>query len=326
MKKILAFVMALSMVLAAAMVPALAAAEDGWVCPDCRNSATGNFCDNCGAARPGQEATMAGESAGNILDLIAAATGHALTAVEPSPDKYTWYVKDYVGQNVSSVGYTSLGGDRLDAYGAGYLQLVLVTKDGTYVDINNEDMLKKYVVIGQNLSPNTELKYTFMTDSEGKEYDNLVSDQNYDSIDLLIARLDGTLYGDLTGYEPFAEDPADRYTHYIRNYVGKNLASVGYTSLGGDRFDAHGAGYLQFVFTASDGSSIDVNNEKQLAGYVITGQDIPANAAMTYTFMTDSEGKEYSNLVSDQTYEKITFSLKPVSVLPEAFAEEETAE
>lgn len=326
MKKGMIVLLALFMFLALVIVPVFAAEGDEWICPDCGSTVTGNFCSNCGAARPGQDEVPAKEKDGDILDLIAAATDHALTAVDPSPDKYTWYVKDYVGQNVASVGYTSLGGDRLDAYGAGYLELILVTKDGTYVDIDNEDMLKEYVVIGQNLSPNTELKYTFEKDSEGNEYDNLVSDQNYDSIDLLIARLDGTSYGDPTGYEPFAEEPSDRYTHYIRNYVGKNLASIGYTSLGGDRLDAYGAGYLQFVFTASDGSAIDVNDEKQMAGYVVTGQDIPANAAMTYTYMTDSEGNEYSNLISDQTYEKITFSLRPVSIPPEAFAAEETAE
>lgn len=326
MKKGLEFIIALVMVFVVAAVPVLAAEGDEWTCPGCGNTAAGNFCSNCGTANPGQEGTPAAESNEDILALISAATSHALTTANPSPDKYTWYVKDYVGQNAASVGYTSIGGERLDRYGAGRLKIVLVTKDGTYVDIDNEDMLKEYVVIGQNLSPNTELKYTFETDSEGEEYDNLIANQNYETIDLLVARLDGTLYGDQTEYEPFAEDPSDRYTHYVRNYVGKNLASVGYTSLGGGRLDAYGAGRLQFVFSASDGSAIDVSDEKQLAGYVITGQDIPANSVITYTYMTDSEGNEYSNLIANQTYEKITLSLRPVTVLPEAFATEEAAE
>ena len=326
MKKGLAFSIALLMIFTFAAIPAFAAGEDEWECPGCGNTATGNFCSFCGTAKPGQEEGAEAPGAEDITDLIEDATSHALTAVNPSPDKYTWYVKDYVGLNLASVGYTSLGGDRLDRYGAGYLQLVLVTMDGTYVDFNNEDVLKEYVVIGQNLAPNTELKYTFEKDSEGVEYDNLVSDQSYDSIDLLVVKRDGTLYDDPVEYVPVAEDPSDRYTHYIRNYVGKNLASVGYTSIGGDRMDAYGDGHLQLMLSSSDGAYIDIEDEKQLAGYVITGQDIPANSAMTYTYMKDSDGNEYSNLVSDQTYEKITLSLRPVSVPPEAFAEDESAE
>ena len=325
MKKVLTLTLAFLLVLSVA-VPALAAEAEEWTCPSCGSTVTGNFCSNCGAQKPEGNAPSIGEKISGVLDKIAEATSHVFSAINPSPDKYTWYVKDYVGQNLAAVGYTSLGGDRLDAYGAGYLKLILVTQDGTYVNIDNEDMLKQYVVIGQNLAPNTELKYTFMTDSEGNEYDNLVSNQNYDCIDLLVARIDGTLYGEETGYEPVAEEPADRYTSYIRNYVGKNLASVGYASLGGDRADTYGAGYVKLIFTASDGSYIDVSDEKQLAGYVITGQDVPANSVMTYTYLTDSEGNEYDNLINSQTYEKITLSLRPVPVLPEAFIEEDAAE
>ena len=35
--------------------------------------------------------------------------------IKTSPDKYTWYIKDYVGKNVASFGYTSMGGHRMDA-------------------------------------------------------------------------------------------------------------------------------------------------------------------------------------------------------------------
>ena len=40
--------------------------------------------------------------------------------IKNSPDKYTWYIKNYVGKNCASIGYTSMGGDRMDHYGAGY--------------------------------------------------------------------------------------------------------------------------------------------------------------------------------------------------------------
>lgn len=95
-------------------------------------------------------------------------TVHVPEAVHASPDKYTWYVQDYVGRNAAGFGYTSLGGDRLEKYGAGYLEFIFVTEDGTYADIKDDATLQKYIVTGQNIAPNTEMKYVFETDSQGK--------------------------------------------------------------------------------------------------------------------------------------------------------------
>lgn len=66
--------------------------------------------------------------------------------IKNSPDKYTWYIKNYVGKNCASIGYTSMGGDRMDHYGAGYIELVMVTPDGAYIDIESDDDLKQYVI------------------------------------------------------------------------------------------------------------------------------------------------------------------------------------
>ncbi len=110
--------------------------------------------------------------------------------IKDSPDKYTWYIKNYVGKNCASIGYTSLGGDRMDEYGNWYIKLVLVTPDGASIDIETKDDLKQYVVTGQSLAPNTELTYTFSTDSEGNEYDNLVNAQNIKEIELTVEPID----------------------------------------------------------------------------------------------------------------------------------------
>lgn len=108
--------------------------------------------------------------------------------IKASPDKYTWYVKNYVGKNCATLGYTSLGGDRMDKYGAGILELIFVCSDGTYVDISSDDALKEYTVIGQSLPPNTKLKYVFDKDSEGNEYDNLIAYQNHEKIVLNVKK------------------------------------------------------------------------------------------------------------------------------------------
>ncbi|MEE0424744.1 MAG: hypothetical protein UDM02_01790 [Blautia sp.] len=44
----------------------------------------------------------------------------------------------------------------MDSYGSGLLELVFITPDGSYLDLD-EDTLKQYVVTAQNIVPNTEL-------------------------------------------------------------------------------------------------------------------------------------------------------------------------
>ena len=180
---------------------------------------------------------------------------HVPVQVNPSPDKYTWYVQDYVGRNAAGFGYTSLGGDRLEKYGAGYLEFIFMTEDGTYLDFSDTLLLQKYIVTGQNIAPNTEMKYVFEKDSKGNEYSNLVDYQSVRIIDLSVKRIDGTVHGDAITFElvPITPSP-DKYTHYIRSYVGKNVASFGYTSLGGDRRDKYGDASVKFIFVADDGA------------------------------------------------------------------------
>lgn len=111
--------------------------------------------------------------------------------IKNSPDKYTWYIKNYVGKNCASIGYTSMGGDRMDHYGAGYIELVMVTPDGAYIDIESDDDLKQYVVTAQSYAPNTELKYVFDTDEDGNEYENLVQSQNIEEIEITVRPVGG---------------------------------------------------------------------------------------------------------------------------------------
>lgn len=234
-------------------------------------------------------------------------TIHVPVSVKASPDKYTWYVQDYVGRNAAGFGYASLGGDRLERYGAGYLQFVFVTEDGMYLDIEDDTLLQQYVVTGQNIAPNTEIRYVFQKDSEGSEYNNLVDFQSVQSIDLTVRQLDGTLRGDPVAFDlvPITPSP-DKYTHYIRNYVGKNVASFGYASLIGDRRDKYGAGNIRLNLVADDGVYLDPEDIDTLKQYVVVSQDIAPNTEMKLTFLKDSKGNEYSNLVDSQTYEAVT--------------------
>jgi len=230
--------------------------------------------------------------------------------IKQSPDKYTWYIKNYAGKNCASFGYTSLGGKRMDYYGAGYIELVLVTPDGEYIDIETDDDLKQYVVTAQNPAPNTELKYTFDKDSDGNEYDSLISWQSCEEIVLCVKKI-GTSEETALGLTAITPSP-DKYTWYIRDYTGRNLASCGYLAMSGKRIDHYGAGYIRFVLTSDDGTFIDPQDTELLKNYVVTGQSVAPNTELTYVFDTDSEGNEYDNLVSSQNLEEIELTVKPV--------------
>ena len=230
--------------------------------------------------------------------------------IKQSPDKYTWYIKNYVGKNCASFGYTSLGGKRMDHYGAGYIELVLVTPDGAYIDIETDDDLKQYVVTAQNLAPNTELKYIFDKDSDGNEYDSLISWQSCEEIVLCVKKI-GTSEETTLGLTAINPSP-DKYTWYIRDYTGRNLASCGYLAMSGKRMDHYGAGYIRFVITSDDGTFIDPQDTELLKNYAITGQSVAPNTELTYVFDTDSDGNEYDNLVHSQNLEEIELTVKPV--------------
>lgn len=225
------------------------------------------------------------------------------TSITQSPDKYTWYINNYVGMNAASVGYEALDGFRHDAYGDSTVKIIYVSSDGTYIDPSNEDQLKDYVVVGQNIDPNTAMKYEYAVDSEGEEYDNLVEFQSIDEIVLAVEKTgaDSSSARELTQIQP----SPDKYTYYVRDYVGRNLAECGYYSLSGNLTDAYGDGYIYFDIVADDGAYIDPEDEASLAGYMVTSQSVDPNTMISMSYSTDSEGNEYQNLIDTQSVETI---------------------
>lgn len=229
-------------------------------------------------------------------------------AINPSPDKYTWYIKNYVGKNCASIGYTALSGKRMDEYGEGLLELVFVNPDGSYVDAENEDVLKEYSVIKQNLAPNTVLKLIFDKDSDGNEYDNLVASQSFEEI-VLCVKKNGSAKQDAVNLTAIKPSP-DKYTRYIADYVGRNLASCGYVSLGGDLMHQYGEGLIKINIVANDGTFVDPEDTESLKNYVVTGQSVAPNTELKLVFDKDSDGVEYSNLVESQNIEEIELYVK----------------
>ncbi len=239
----------------------------------------------------------------NIQDNAVDIEKRETTEIKVSPDKYTWYIKDYVGRNAASFGYTSMGGDRMDTYGAGYLRIVFADMQGTYIDINDEEELKNYVVTNQNIVPNTEMKYVFEKDEEGQEYDALLEHQTYEEIVLAVNRVGESKKQEQEMVE--INPSPDKYTQYIRDYSGRNAAECGYVSLGGDFRDAYGAATVKLVLIPEDGSYIDFSDSEVIKEYKVTNQSIAPNTELNLEFAKDKNGEEYSNLVNNQNINEI---------------------
>lgn len=106
---------------------------------------------------------------------------------DTSPKEEIRYIKNYVGKNCASIGYTTVSGKRMDSYGGGAVDLIFVTEDGSFVDPEDEEVLKYYVVTEQSLAPDTELKLNFYKLGDG--YSGLVESQSIEEIELKVKRI-----------------------------------------------------------------------------------------------------------------------------------------
>ena len=223
--------------------------------------------------------------------------------IKPSPDKHTWYVKDYRGMNAASVGCTALDELRHDRYGSGTLGIVYVSAEGAYINPTDEESLKQYVVYDQNLKPNIEIKLEFLKQEDGTEYDNLVASESQEEIVLAVKKI-----GEADGTAPCMtaiDSSPDKYTRALRDYVGRNLASCGYISMAGSLADHYGSGYITMNVLASDGSYIELDDKDSLADYVVVGQSMQPNTMITMEFSKKADGTEYDNLVSSQSVKSL---------------------
>ncbi len=114
------------------------------------------------------------------------AAADSSVTIKQSADKYTWYIRNYVGRNCASIGSYTWGNARIDEYGHGEIELIFISEDGAFVDPDDTEVMKKYIVTGQSIAPNTELKLTFEKKDNGEEYDTLVESQNIYEIELYV--------------------------------------------------------------------------------------------------------------------------------------------
>ncbi len=227
-----------------------------------------------------------------------------------SDDKHIAYIANYVGKNCANIGYTSISGDRNDYLGDTYIHLIYVTADGSYVDVENEEELKQYVVVAQSIAPNTETKLGFALDSDGNEY----SFTNWQSIEEIVLQVKKV--GEDVKFEHELvkiKQSLDRYTFYMPDFVGRNLLACGYISMAGDLRFRLGDTNVKINVVTADGSYVDVENEEELKQYVVYAQNIEPNSEFNIQYEKDSEGNEYESLIEQQSYNEIDLYVKKIS-------------
>lgn len=109
-----------------------------------------------------------------------------------------------------------------------------------------------------------------------------------------------------------AKETPDKYTQYIRDYTGKNLANVGYTALGGFRADMYGNGYVKLTPVTKTGKYIDPSDEDLLKTYVISKQDVKPDTELKYSYYVDPDTKEESTIVTKQSISEVLLYVKKI--------------
>ncbi len=234
---------------------------------------------------------------------------HDFVEINISPDKYTWYMKDYYGKNLASFGYTAMGGFRADHYGDGYMHFAFLTPNGEYVDIQDQDDMSKWRVVGQSIAPNTEIKYIYGSEMDGTESESWVQYQTIDELVLALAPVGKSAEAPVL--TPILSSPGP-HTEYVRDYVGRNLSQCGYVSMGGNLTQQYGTAYIRLIVNTSDGSLVDPQDKESLKNFVVVRQSVAPNSEIKLSFEKGSSGQELLDAVHDQNIEEIDLYVVPL--------------
>ena len=63
---------------------------------------------------------------------------------------------------------------------------------------------------------------------------------------------------------------------------------------------------------SDDGTFIDVTDKDTMQEYVVTSQNIAPNTEITFTFLKDENGEEYSNLIDTQSCSEIQLRVEKI--------------
>ena len=223
---------------------------------------------------------------------------------------YSYSVKNYIGKNVASIGkYDSYYETIFDKCGNADIKINFISLDGSYIKADNDNQKKKYVVIDQDIKGGTDLKVVYNLDYDGNPNANDIVYQSYDEINLYVSKKKDDEYNKNIN---IIKARNDKHIFYVRNYVDRNLASVGrYDSFYETLFDEYGKGKINLSVITQDGSYIDVTDKRTIGKYVVVSQDVKPNTELIYEFEKDSNGNERDWLFS-KNIEEINLVVKKI--------------
>lgn len=203
------------------------------------------------------------------------------SVVDDGLDRVEVTVNDYVGLNLESCGYTSMGGDRRDYCADTNLLLVLVSTDGSYVNPNDKQQLREYRVVAQTPAAGTPFSIVTYGEEKNKGYEEII----------LFVTKDAAGEDSIPTVESVNASP-NRETHYLRDYTGRTLENVGYVAMNGNRYDTYGPdGLIQIVVLDANGQVAEIDDE-HYEYYIVTDQNVAPNTELSFTYATDDDGDD----------------------------------
>ncbi|MFZ1382045.1 MAG: hypothetical protein WAS54_04550 [Scrofimicrobium sp.] len=116
-----------------------------------------------------------------------------------------------------------------------------------------------------------------------------------------------TARGDVEAHDDVRVE-ADKYTGVVPDFVGQNMAQAAYWTGAMFAVPIGNAGvYLRVV--SSDGAFI---TDENAADYRIVSQDPLPGTVFAVTYLLDSNGEEYDNLVDSQGIEEVVVNVEPI--------------
>ena len=228
-------------------------------------------------------------------------TTHAYVEIKESPDKYTWYMKDYYGKNLVTIGELDYTDTLRERYGQGEIHFALFTPHGEYVDVNDENSLKQWWVVGQSIAPNTPIKYLFESKDDGTDSDYYVVSQNIEEVILALAPVGEKV--EVPSFTQITPSP-DRYTSYIYDYVGRNLTQCGYQDYNG-LSQKYGMAEVRLIVNGENGVYVDVQDEEDMKNFVVTRQSVAPNTELKKEYEIKEDGSESQHYIKDTSIEEI---------------------
>lgn len=112
-------------------------------------------------------------------------------------------------------------------------------------------------------------------------------------------------------HELVADEVEGIYTYSIRDYIGKNAASIG-TKSGDFMMDEYGSGGLRIVFVTEEGVFLNPDDTELQKQYKVIAQNIPSGSPIAIVHQRNSRGEPYDNLVSYQSQDEIVLYVAPI--------------